>query len=291
MTELIGCGNSVSRHHGVEKPSAKKFSYAGLFTCLATLVLAFIFKDYFMYVLSYLDDTANKNALEFHLILIVLFIGVSLPMLWGYTICILICAYVYSFLTGFCIVVFYSTIGMAVSFFVCRYVFYEYANERVRSVQYLRAICAIIESRDKGLYIVFLSRLMPIPFGLANTIFALTDIDFRKYILISIAGLVPTHLILCYIGSTLKSMSDVLENDSTARTASFVFVLQLILAVVVMYYLLHAAKLELDKHIGEKGPLPSPVGVGDSCSSLLSANGNESCKLLSGSSSSVIQMA
>lgn len=175
---VVGDVHNVGDPHG-EKLSAKNFSYVGLFTCLATLVLAFIFKDYFMYVLSYLDDTANSNVAEFHLILVLLFVGVSLPMLWGYTICILICSYVYSFLNGFCLVVVYSTVGMSVSFYVCRYMFYEFANERVKSVHYLRAIVAIIESRDRGLHIVFLSRLMPIPFGLANSLFALTDIDFR----------------------------------------------------------------------------------------------------------------
>lgn len=125
-------------------------------------------------------------------------------------------------------------------------------------------------------------------------------------------GLVPTQLILCYIGSTLKSMSDVLSNDSTARTASFVFVVQLIVAFAAMYYILNAAKKELDKHIsGEAGKSPLPAslsndsklakftdGVLGKCSfcnqdarALLSSSSSscESCKLLA-SSSSIIQM-
>lgn len=135
----------------------------------------------------------------------------------------------------------------------------------------------------------------------------------------SIVGLMPTQLILCYIGSTLKSMSDVLSNDSTARTASFVFIVQLIIAIAAMYYILNAAKKELDKHIiGDNASSVTssssssickslPVNLGVDCdgkmqkcsfcssdlriSSTNSAFACESCKLLSSSSSSsVIQM-
>jgi len=90
---------------------------------------------------------------------------------------------------------------------------------------------------------------MPIPFGLANLAFAITKVNFLTYLLSSLAGLLPSQLILCYVGSTLKSMSEVLANESTTKTASFVFVLQLIIACFVMYYILTAARAELQKHI------------------------------------------
>lgn len=50
----------------------------------------------------------------------------------------------------------------------------------------------------------------------------------------------------------LTKRSDVLSNESTAKTASIVFLFQLIVAVGVMYYILNAAKNELDKHIINK---------------------------------------
>lgn len=227
----------------------KNVSFVGLFTCLSTLVLAFLFKDYLINLLMYLERTSSKNALEFHIILILLFVGVSLPILWGYLICILICAYVYAFFFGFLIVVLYSALGMTCSYFICRYVLYDYAHQRVQSIAYLHAICSIIQSNEKGFRIVLLSRLMPIPFGLANTLFAVTDIDFKKYMIASIVGLIPTQIILCYMGSTLKSMSDVLANESTAKTATFVFFVQLVIAIGAMFYILQAARFELNRHI------------------------------------------
>jgi hypothetical protein len=92
---------------------------------------------------------------------------------------------------------------------------------------------------------------MPIPFGLANALFAVTEVNFKIYILASVVGLIPSQLILCYMGSTLKSMSDVLANEKTAQTAYFVFVVQLIIAVVVLYYILNLAKQELEKHLNK----------------------------------------
>jgi uncharacterized membrane protein YdjX (TVP38/TMEM64 family) len=96
---------------------------------------------------------------------------------------------------------------MACSFYICRYTFYDCAHQRVDSVPYLKAIKSVIESNEKGFKIIFLSRLMPIPFGLANTLFSVTDVEFKKYLIASIIGLVPSQLILCYMGSMLKTMS------------------------------------------------------------------------------------
>ena len=235
--------------------SVRNFSYFGLITCLASIVLAFVFKDYLIYLLNYLERKSTTNIVEFHIILLLLFICVSLPILWGYIVCVLICAYVYSFVYGFMLVVLYSTIGMTCSFFICRYMFYECAHQRVQSIPYLKAISAVIESNDKGIQIIFLSRLMPIPFGLANTVFAVTDVRLRNYLLSSVVGLIPSHLILCYLGSTLKSMTDVLINDNTAKTAYLVFIVQLIIAVLVMYYILKASRNEFNKHLDENNKM------------------------------------
>jgi protein maelstrom len=231
------------------QPQFKNISLFGIFTCLFTLILALMFKDYLINLLIYLEKQSTTNLVEFHILLTLLFICVSLPILWGYTICILACAYIYSFQNGLLLVIANSTIGMTVSYFICRYAFYDYAHSKVMNVEYLQVLFSLIQSDDKGAKIIFLSRLMPVPFGLANTIYAITDVKFKKYLIISILGLMPTQLILCYIGSTLKSMSDVLVNESTARTASLVFVVQLIIAIGVMYYILQAARIEIKKHM------------------------------------------
>jgi protein maelstrom len=260
----------------MNKISIKNFSYFGLITCLATLILAFLFKDHLIYLLSYLEEKSTKNIYEFHFILLLLFVAVSLPILWGYLISVLISSYVYSFLYGFFFVVIYSMVGMSCSFYICRYMFYDCAQQRVLKVAYLRAINALIASQDKGFQIIFLSRLLPIPFGLANTLFAVTDVNFEKYMIASVVGLIPSQLILCYMGSTLKSMADVLVNEKTAKAAHFVFIVQLLMAVVIMYYILKAAKNELNKHLDEKNHLHNNKEL-QNTSLIMSSNDGNVC--------------
>lgn len=233
----------------IQESNKLSFSYFGVFSCLATLVLAFFFKEYLINLLTYLETKSSTNVVEFHLILISLFIFMSLPVLSPYIICILICSYVYGFLYGMPLVIGYTIIGMTASFFICRYLFFDFAHAKVKSLVYFDVICSLISSNEKGYKIIFLSRLMPLPFGIANLAFAITKVNFHTYILSSVLGLLPSQLILCYVGSTLKSMSDVLVNESTAKSAWFVFIFQLVIACFVSYYILTAARAELQKHI------------------------------------------
>lgn len=129
---------------------------------------------------------------------------------------------------------------------------------------------------------------MPLPFGLANALYAVTDVDFRIYILASVIGLIPSQLILCYMGSTLKSMSDVLANEKTAQTAYLVFIIQLVIAIMVLYYILNLAKMELEKHMNKTPIACNNNAIQDeakqiliNCDSIDTINiGNENCKLL-----------
>ncbi len=135
-----------------QKPvsSYMNVSFFGLFTCLATLMLAFLFKEYLINLLIYLEDKSISNILEFHLILVLLFILMSLPVLSPYLICILIPSYVYGFTHGLPIVILYTVIGMTVSFAACRHMFFEFAHARVKSLVYLNVICSLIQSNEKG---------------------------------------------------------------------------------------------------------------------------------------------
>ena len=97
------------------------------------------------------------------------------------------------------------------------------------------------------------------------------------------------------MGSTLKSMSDVLANESTAKTATFVFFIQLVIAIGVMFYILQAARNELNQHIENSSnkfssEISSSISTNSSSSmssgNLLSASSGtdvEECKSLIGS--------
>ena len=228
----------------------KAVSCVGFLVCLSILIgLIVVFKEHLMQLLTYMENKSRTNMVESQLLMLLLFACVSLPIFWGYSACMFTCGFIYSFLYGFLLVVFYSTIGMSFSFFVCRYALHNWAQNHVNQLAYLKAISSIIESDEKGVRVIFLTRLIPIPFGIANAMFSVTNVKFYKYIVSSIVGIMPVQLIFCYMGSTVKSMKDAMVSGSTVRTASFVFILQISLAICIMYYVLNTAKKELDKHL------------------------------------------
>lgn len=230
------------------KPTIKKFLSIGVLLAFI-FCIGFVFKKNLAFLLEYLDSKSRTNILEFHLIFLTLFLSVSLPFLWAYIICVLALSYLYTFLYGFVFVVFYSAIGMTFSFYVCRHVLYKCARQRIDKISYLLAISKLIEENEKGFRIIFLSRLTPIPFGLSNTLFALSGVNYRKFIIASFTGLIPTQLILCYTGSKLKSMSDVMVNDRSAKTASFIFLVEIVIAISLMSYIINSARIELNRHL------------------------------------------
>jgi protein maelstrom len=218
-----------------------------LITFVGTLISTFGFKHNLPAILGYLE-AISSNYFIFNLILILLYILVSLPFLWGYTICILICSYIYSFIYGFLLTSFYSAIGMTISFYVCRYHISKCAYSTINS-KYIHTLVHIIESQN-GFKVIILSRLVPLPFGLANTLFALTNVGYLKYILSSCLGLIPSQLLTCYMGSTLKSLSDALLVDSkTAKTATIIFIGQFIFIFIFMFYLFKLARAEFEKQL------------------------------------------
>jgi protein maelstrom len=233
-----------------------KYTIIGVITCLGTLLLAFYFKDSILNIFVYLDTIESDNQFMVNFIIFLLFIACSLPILWGYSLCILIISYLHDFIYGFILTILFSSIGMSISFLMCRYLFYNfnctnrYKNSRINNNIYFNVFVNCIEGGN-GYKIILLSRIIPLPFGLANLMYSMTKINFINYIISSILGLIPTQLLTCYIGSTLKSISDIISysKSKNAMNAYYIFGIQLIISFVLMYYLVKMAKFEFDKRL------------------------------------------
>lgn len=59
-----------------------------------------------------------------------------------------------------------------------------------------------------------------------------STIGFSRYMLATALGLLPTQIINVYLGSTLRSMQDVLTDDNTATTGYVVFCVQVYLDLI-----------------------------------------------------------
>uniref|UniRef100_A0ABI7YNR0 VTT domain-containing protein n=1 Tax=Felis catus TaxID=9685 RepID=A0ABI7YNR0_FELCA len=117
---------------------------------------------------------------------------------------------------------------------------------RIQSSEKLSAVIRVVEG-GSGLKVVALARLTPIPFGLQNAVFSITDLSLPNYLMASSVGLLPTQLLNSYLGTTLRTMEDVIAEQSVS--GYFVFCLQIIISIGLMFYVVHRAQVELNAAI------------------------------------------
>ncbi|XP_010217953.1 PREDICTED: transmembrane protein 64 [Tinamus guttatus] len=87
----------------------------------------------------------------------------------------------------------------------------------------------------------------PVPFGLQNAVFAITDLSLPNYLMASSVGLLPTQLLNSYLGTTLRTMEDVIAEQSVS--GYFIFSLQIVISIGLMFYVVHRAQVELNAAI------------------------------------------
>lgn len=144
---------------------------------------------------------------------------------------------------GLFTVVISVSIGVVVSIVVCRRLMKNFIQSKLQS-EHLKAIVRVVESR-RGFKVVMLTRLTPIPFGLQNALFALTNMKTYKCLIASCVGLLPTQTLNTYVGSSLRSMEDVVHQRSISDY--LLLTIQLGITAFLMWYVIRRARFELNK--------------------------------------------
>ncbi|KFU96223.1 Transmembrane protein 64, partial [Chaetura pelagica] len=75
----------------------------------------------------------------------------------------------------------------------------------------------------------------------------LTDLSLPNYLMASSVGLLPTQLLNSYLGTTLRTMEDVIAEQSVS--GYFIFSLQIVISIGLMFYVVHRAQVELNAAI------------------------------------------
>lgn len=202
---------------------------------------------FILYFWDHLEDFLNwLDALprwQSGCIYVVLFTIISLPGSFGYLILNIAAGYMYGFWLGLLVIFIAVSTGSVVAFHVLRWFlpasYFETDNEDV-----LSNVRRIVEGKD-GLTIIALSRLTPVPHGLQNGMFALTNISIFKYMLGTVVGLLPTQILNTYFGTTLRSMKDVVSNDGESY---MLFSFQIIVMVIVMIMVARIARSKINKY-------------------------------------------
>uniref|UniRef100_A0A8C3U8W8 VTT domain-containing protein n=1 Tax=Catharus ustulatus TaxID=91951 RepID=A0A8C3U8W8_CATUS len=196
-------------------------------SCLSLCVLAAVCFASLALVRQYLRDlllwAESLDSLAGVLLFTVGFIAVSFPCGWGYILLNVAAGYLYGFVLGMGLMVFGVLVGTFVAHVACKRLLARWARARIQGSGTLSAIVRVVEG-GSGLRVVCLSRLTLIPFGVQNAVFAITDLSLPNYLMASSLGLLPTQLLNSYLGTTLRTMEDVIAEQSVS--GYFVFGLQ-----------------------------------------------------------------
>uniref|UniRef100_A0A6J0V9C1 Transmembrane protein 64 n=1 Tax=Pogona vitticeps TaxID=103695 RepID=A0A6J0V9C1_9SAUR len=219
-------------------------------SCLSVCLLAALCFASLALVRQYLRDlmlwAESLDSLAGVLLFTVGFIVVSFPCGWGYILLNVAAGYLYGFVLGMGLMVLGVLIGTFISHVVCKKLLARWVLARIQGSEKLSAVIRVVEGRS-GLKVVALARLTPIPFGLQNAVFSITDLSLPNYLMASSIGLLPTQLLNSYLGTTLRTMEDVIAEQSVS--GYFIFSLQIIISIGLMFYVVHRAQVELNAAI------------------------------------------
>lgn len=226
-------------------------SIGRILAILSTLIvigcILLLCKAYIKFVLLWLDQ---QDDFVVAATVCILFIIVSLPISVGYIVLVLASGYLFGIVRGLLLVICGANIGLLIAHNILRVVGHHPSIYKFTQNNMAVAIMQVI-SGPLCFKIVFCSRLTPIPFGLQNTIFALSNVSAKIYHVASLLGLFPGQFVAVYVGSTLRSMQDVIENNHISSATYFFAVIQLICGASLMMWIGSKARTELLRVLAE----------------------------------------
>ncbi len=148
-----------------------------------------------------------------------------------------------------------SVTGATFAFLIARYVGREWTLKRIERYPKFKLIDQAIG--DSGFKLVLLMRLQPVflPFAILNYALGLTRVRLRDYVLASWIGMLPATTLYVYVGSSLKSISDLVQGRVPAADHwhQLLFWGGLVLSAVLVVIFARIAKQALQTRLGPEG--------------------------------------
>lgn len=95
-------------------------------------------------------------------------------------------------------------------------------------------------------------RSSPIPFGLQNGLFSISNIQTSTYFISTFLGLIPEQLILVYMGSTAKDITEILSGSvEPAGYQQILLFVQFIVCIVLLVFLIYSGRKAFNEAIQE----------------------------------------
>ncbi|KFQ75077.1 Transmembrane protein 64, partial [Phaethon lepturus] len=210
-------------------------------SCLSVCILAALCFASLALVRQYLRDlllwAESLDSLAGVLLFTVGFIVVSFPCGWGYILLNVAAGYLYGFVLGMGL--------MVVGDISCCSLMHEHCSPIVEATKFVRHDLPFSETvlDDTSLLLIVHSFQEELLHDHAGH----RDLSLPNYLMASSVGLLPTQLLNSYLGTTLRTMEDVIAEQSVS--GYFIFSLQIVISIGLMFYVVHRAQVELNAAI------------------------------------------
>lgn len=167
---------------------------------------------------AFLTDFVQRNYVLSLLLLILIFAAMTASVVPGVVFITLTAGYLFGPWVGGVATAFAATVGALGVYAVGRTALGESFRRRAKAGDsgLMRKICDGVD-RDAFWYVLVARLVVSVPFHLINVAAGLVAAPIRPYALATFIGLLPAHVIYCWIGSGLN---EVLENDPDPDVAS-----------------------------------------------------------------------
>jgi len=272
----------------------RKYMYITI-TVFVLTALMYLSKQGITMYMSSLLNWVKSIGIWGNFMFILMFLLISFPIiLAGYIPLTLGAGAIYGVAVGTFTVSIASTFGACVAFWICRVSARGWLEPRLRETNEFRFFFYLFQSKKYKMVSV-LARLAPIPFGLQNSFFALTDISFKEYFLSTWIGLLPFQVIWTHLGTTLRNLHKIssgeFELDFWQKLSLFI---QLVVAILLLVYFVILSRRMKDitatGRDGEDGEIDTTnnsktsVDLTSTGASVSSSNNNNNSNSSSGSS-------
>ncbi|KAJ4868910.1 SNARE associated Golgi protein family [Raphanus sativus] len=146
-----------------------------------------------------------------------------------------------------------ATLGSGAAFLLGRTIGKPFVVAKLKDYPQFQSVALAIEK--SGFKICLLLRLAPLlPFSMLNYLLSVTPITLGPYLLSSWLGMMPITLVLVYVGTTLKDLSDVTHKWSELSFGHWAsLILSLVVSVILMVCVTKVAQNALRKALAEHG--------------------------------------
>jgi len=247
--------NVETKIDSVEEARAYKRKLGISMTMIFVLLILLIVNQqgFVMFLTAYLTWVKNLGILG-NIIFCIMFILISFPfILGGYTPLTLGAGAIYGIVIGTVTVSLGSTLGACLTFWVSRCIARKWVENKVKQSKEFQFFMLLLQGDNQWL-VLFLARMAPIPFGLQNCFFALTNISFRNFILSTFIGLLPFQVVWTHLGTTLRHLGKITSGElemSFWQKLSLFLQLVVVIALIAYFFVL-SKKMKQKQSSGQK---------------------------------------